>query len=167
MLAKLCETPEKWDRVLGQVEFALNNTVCRMTGETPSKLLFGICQTGEINDNIRYLLEGRSENERNLETIRGKAVDNIAKQQEENEKCYNNKRKEALIYNEGDYVMIRNIDTSAGVNKKLLPKFKGPYRVKKAPDRDRYVIEDIDGFQITQMPYKGIIAADNMKPYIA
>ncbi|KOC58630.1 hypothetical protein WH47_01037 [Habropoda laboriosa] len=167
MLAKLCEVPEKWDRQLGQVEFALNNTVCRTTGETPSKLLFGIAQTGEINDNIRFLLEERSVSERELETIRKKAVDNIVKQQKGNERYYNNRRKEALVYKESDYVMIRNIDTSAGVNKKLLPKFKGPYQVKKALDCDRYVIEDIDGFQITQIPYKGVIAIDNMRPNIA
>lgn len=44
MLAKLCETPSKWDRVLDQIEFAINNTVYRVTSETPARLLFGLEQ---------------------------------------------------------------------------------------------------------------------------
>jgi len=32
-----------------------------------------------------------------------------------------------MMYKEGDYVVVRNIDTTPGVNKKLIPKFKGPY----------------------------------------
>lgn len=71
------------------------------------------------------------------------------------------------MYSAGDYVMIKNVDTTAGVNKKFIPKFKGPYVVKKVLDCDRYVIEDIDGFQVTQLPYNGVVAPDNMKPYIS
>ncbi|CAK9833144.1 Transposon Tf2-8 polyprotein [Anthophora retusa] len=52
-------------------------------------------------------------------------------------------------------------------NKKLIPKFKGPYVVKKVLGCDRYVISDIEGFQVTQMPYNGVLSPDNMKPYIA
>jgi len=33
MLAKLSETPTKWDQVLDKVEYSLNNTVCRATSE--------------------------------------------------------------------------------------------------------------------------------------
>lgn len=50
MLAKLCSTPDKWDRVLERIEYSLNNTMCRSTGETPSRLLFGVEQIGAIND---------------------------------------------------------------------------------------------------------------------
>lgn len=42
MIAKLSETSSKWDRVLEQVEFSVNNTVCRTTGEIPARLLFGL-----------------------------------------------------------------------------------------------------------------------------
>ena len=42
MIAKLCESPNKWDCVLDKVEFAINNTVCRSTGNSPNQLLFGI-----------------------------------------------------------------------------------------------------------------------------
>lgn len=42
MLSKLCDTPQKWDKVLHAAEFALNNSICRTTNQTPSRLLFGI-----------------------------------------------------------------------------------------------------------------------------
>ena len=61
---------------------------------------------------------------------------------------------------------VRNVDTTAGINNKLLPKFKGPYKVKKILDYNRYIIGDIDGFQITQIPYTGMFAPEHMKPYV-
>lgn len=168
MMAKLCESPDKWDRILGKVEFSLNNTISRATNDTPSRLLFGIDQLGEINDCVRLILEENYCNEeRNLDEIRIRASHNIVKGQQCNENNYNKRRKDALVYSEGDYVMIKNVDTSAGVNKKLIPKFKGPYVIKKVLDCDRYVISDVEGFQLTQLPYNGVVAPDNMKPYIA
>ncbi|CAK9799721.1 hypothetical protein ANTQUA_LOCUS2205 [Anthophora quadrimaculata] len=90
----------------------------------------------------------------------------IGKTQPGNETRYNSKRKESTVYKEGDYVMIGNTDTTAGVNKKLIPKFRGPYQIKKVLERDRYIVGDIDGFQVTQRPYNSIVALDNMKPYV-
>lgn len=53
MLSKLCDTPQKWDKVLHAVEFALNNSICRTTNQTPSRLLFGIDQVGTVDDKIQ------------------------------------------------------------------------------------------------------------------
>jgi len=150
-----------------KVEYAINNTVqCRLTGETPSKLLFGVDQLGEVSDSLRLILDPNSSEDRDLPSIRNSASERIAKCQEQNEDRYNQKRKEAKCYREGDYVMIRNIDTSAGGNKKLIPKYKGPYIVKRVLRFDRYEVGDIDGFQITQKPYAGVVPADQMRPYI-
>lgn len=68
----------------------------------------------------------------------------------------NRVRKKATTYNVGDYVMITNVDTTAGVNKKFIPKYRKPYVVKKVLDFDRYIVADIPDFQITQMPWRGI-----------
>jgi len=55
MLAKLSESTSKWDRVLNVVEFAINNTIHRSTGQSPSVLLFGVNQVGIVNDEIRLI----------------------------------------------------------------------------------------------------------------
>lgn len=163
MLGKIVEDPRKWDIALPSVEYAINNTTSRSTGETPSRLLFGIEQNGPVNDKLKlYLSQGIIE-DRNLEEIRESASRNIDKIQTTNERYYNSKHKAATVYAQGDYVMIRNIDTTVGVNKKLIPKFKGPYVVKEVLDQDRYIVSDIEGFQLTQRPYQGTVGPDQMK----
>lgn len=84
MLAKLSETPSKWDRVLDKIEYSLNNTVCRAINETLSHLLFGIEQRGRTDDLLRDVLN--EDVDRDLEQLRNKAHANIKESQLENEK---------------------------------------------------------------------------------
>lgn len=60
----------------------------------------------------------------------------------------------------GDFVMIWNDDVTAGVNKKLLPKYRGPYEVKKLLGNDRYRITDIVHFQVTEKPFEGVLSSE-------
>ncbi|KAE9544875.1 hypothetical protein AGLY_000418 [Aphis glycines] len=158
MLAKLSESTNKWGRVLNKVEFAINNTMHRSTGQSPSILLFGINQSGVVNDEIRLMLE--------KEINTSAAAERIDKAQEVNTAQYNSKRKTPTIYTIDDYVMITNVDVTVGHNKKLIPKFRGPYVIRKVLDHDRYVIGDIDGFQVTQRPFETIVGSDRMKMWI-
>ncbi|XP_076385702.1 uncharacterized protein LOC143264091 [Megachile rotundata] len=73
MIAKLATAPNKWCLTLKSVEYTLNNTLCKSTGSTPSKLLFGLNQTGQVSDNVRAILETYSEDNRNLEEVRSVA----------------------------------------------------------------------------------------------
>lgn len=163
MIAKLSESAEKWDRVIYQTEFAINNTICRSTGSTPSRLLFGIDQLGSVNDSLLLILSEQACDVRDLATLRESASQEIVKSQEASKKSYDQTHKPATIYRVGDYVMITNVDTTPGANKKLIPKYKGPYVVHKVLGHDRYIVQDIPGFQITQIPYEGVISADHMK----
>lgn len=65
----------------------------------------------------------------------------------------------------GDYVVRTNIETTAGLNKKHLPLFKGPYVIKKVLPHDRYVVEDIQGLQVTQQTYHSILDPSNLRLY--
>jgi len=62
--------------------------------------------------------------------------------------------------------MIKNIDVSMGINKKLIPKFKSPYVIHKILPNDRFIVKDIEGFQQTQVPYEGVISSDNMRHWV-
>jgi len=153
--------------VLQKVEFAINNTIHSSTSQSPSMLLFGVHQVGEINDEIRRILGNVvTDNPREIEGPRAKAAERIIRSQESNKVQYNSKRKEPTVYKENDYVMIKNVDVTVGQNKKLIPKFRGPYVVKKVLDQDRYIVSDIEGFQLTQRPYEGIVGPDRMKRWI-
>ncbi|KAK9719650.1 hypothetical protein QE152_g22505 [Popillia japonica] len=167
MVSKLSGDPTKWDEVLDKVEFAMNNTVCRSTGNLPSTLLFGVNQTGDTNDMLRVYLESLQEKTRDLDRIRDTAEQNIINIQMTNEHHYNKKRKEPREYHAGDLVVIENRDVTAGANKKLLPKYRGPYVAAKVLDGDRYLLKDIEGFQLTQIPYDTIIGPDLMKPWLS
>lgn len=165
ILSKLSDLSNKSDKVLPDVEFAINNSYCRSIGNSASKLLFGVNQRDK-NDAIRHCLIDDGE-VRNLEEIRSNAQATNSKVQLYNKKYYDRKHKPPYEYRIGDFVMIRNVDTTPGINKKLLPKFRGPYEIKKCLGNDRYLISDIEGFQITQIPFEGVCSPANMKLWLS
>ena len=150
----------EWVEVVNKVQFAINNCQNSSTKFPPSVLLFGRRQfggDGELIPIIEDCFECFD-----LATVREQAVTNNEKASEAYSRSYDKRSTEAKVYYPGDYVMIKNIDTSVG-SKKLIPKFKGPYVVKGAIGNDRYCIIDVPGFQLTQKPYEGVAAAVNMK----
>lgn len=161
MLGKLYEGKD-WHKSLDEIEFAVNNTVNRATGETPSRLLFGVEQRGKIVDAVReYVLESE-EYKVDASERRLKAAQRMEKTREYNDQYMNRKRKAAREYAEGDLVVVRNFESVGG---KLIPQYRGPYRVAKKLRKDRYVVEDVEGCQISQRPYKGTWEAAKMKPW--
>lgn len=139
----------------------------RSIGTTPSELLFGVSQRGTVVDFLRERLEENdlNNNERNLADIRDKAAENISKSQNYN-KLLKDKHRTQRKYMEGDYVMVKNYISNPGACKKIAPKFKGPYRVCKILPNDRYILRDVEGFQLSQIPYEGIWEVANMKPWL-
>lgn len=59
--------------------------------------------------------------------------------------------------------MIRDTAVKPGENKKFKPDYKGPYLVAKTLNKNRYVIQDNAGFNISR-PYNLILSPDRMKP---
>lgn len=136
----------------------MNNTVSNSTGQTPAKLLFGVNQNGNIPDVIRsYLVDHKLED---LTEMRLKPSEKINKNQMYDKSRFDKRHKVPVKYKVGDKVVITNTVTvsTAGVNKKLLPKFKGPYEVEKVLPNDRYLLKNVDDCQITQLPFYGVCA---------
>lgn len=167
VLAKISED-RNWNHRINEVEFAINNTHHRSIDNTPSMILFGIHQRGKVLDKIsEQITEEIHENdERDLVNIRKKATAAIERVQQNNKLSYDLSHKKPTKYKMGDFVMIANFDCTPGVNKKLLPKYKGPYSITKVLPHDRYIVEDIENWQITQRPYKGTHAPAQMRPWI-
>lgn len=168
MIAKLAdERGTHWSNVLKDVEFACNNVVSKATNECPSMLLFGIRQRGKIIDELRDALElrGHLDVPRELSLLRERADGQIKKNQLANQSIFNRRHKTVAKYHVGDKVMVKNFDSTPGVSPKLIPRFKGPYQVERELRNDRYELADVEGFQLTQIPYKGIWEAANIRPW--
>ena len=147
MLEKISDssTGKLWYKILAEAEFALNNTVHSTTGATPSKMLFGINQRGKLIDPVAEYLEQtkHSKSNRDLEQVRSEIIEKNEKSQEYNKAYYGKNHKEPRKYQVGDYVMVRNYDTTVGASIKRILRFKGPYEVTKVLRNDRYVLQDV------------------------
>lgn len=81
-------------------------------------------QHGKSNDYLRLILEAEQYQEsedRNLDEIRNSAQENIINAQLKNKLYYDKSHKSPKSYVIGDYIMIKNVDTTPGVNKKTYP----------------------------------------------
>jgi len=170
MIAILVDSEKNlhWDIVLDSVEHVLNNTLQRTNNQYPSKMLFGVKQRGKATDLLVDELEelNNKVEVRDIEKIREKAKDSQERVQKYSKIMVDAKRQEPHTYKDGDLVMIKDFDTHVGICKKLIPKFKGPYKIPKTLRNDRYVIKDADGFQQSRIPYKGVWAVANIKPWL-
>lgn len=154
LLAKLIDNPsgKYWYKVLTEAEFAINNTLSKSTGDSPSRLLFGVDQLGSAVDRIKeHLDEDASSDDCDLEEIRQKAEKNILKSQEYSKHQFDKSRKKSRKYKEDDFVGIRNFDNTSGAPKKLIPEYKGPYEIAKVLRNDRYIVRDVEDSQATSI----------------
>ncbi|KYN12117.1 hypothetical protein ALC57_15719, partial [Trachymyrmex cornetzi] len=83
-----------------------------------------------------------------------------------NKSYYDKHHKTPSVYKPGDYVLVRDTSSKPGEEKKFKAPYKGPYLVTKALNKNRYVIQDIPGFNITQKPYNSILSPDRLKHWI-
>lgn len=72
-----------------------------------------------------------------------------------NKKYHDSHCRSDVRYAEGDLVRLRTTK-SRGQSIKLNAKFRGPYQVMKVLNWNRYVIEDIPGFQISNTHFSGV-----------
>jgi len=144
MIAKLVDQSKGvyWDNIIDKIEHALNNTLYRSIRQVPSKMLFGVEQKGKFVGELKEKLEDINENTKldSLAQIRKKA----ATHQKQVQDC-NKRRVKVKGYKKGDYVMVKNFDSTVLTARKVIPKHKGPYKIAKAMRNDRFLLEDVDG----------------------
>jgi len=168
MLAKITEPikHEDWSKLLVKAEYAINNSMHSTTKELPSVLLFGVQQRGCNIDALTEYLDDRNDIPQcDLVNVRKNSSDKIEQCQKRSKEYFQKNHKNHVEFAEGDFVVMRNIDTTIGTNKKFVPKYKGPYIVKKVLPNDRYVVSDIENCQISQIPYDGIVEACRLRKW--
>lgn len=162
----MCEdTDQKWDKLLPKIEYVFNNTYNRSIDGYPSELLFGMLQNNldiEKHNIESYIHNNQLQTERdNLEELRNKAHAKNLEVQQYNQNLANRKRIKCPDYKEGDFVVLKSVDSH-----KLSQKFKGPYQIKKILPNDRFVVSDIEGFQISSMPFNSVCSPQNMRKWV-
>lgn len=124
-------------------------------------------QRGPRTDKLKDLIDDtRKPLDRDFRNIRQCVAQRTYESQKQQKRNYDCKRKKPKQYQKGDLVMVRNFDTTAGVNKKMIPRFKGPYEISKILRNDRYVIIDPQGLQNTQRAFTGVWEVGNMRSWI-
>lgn len=154
---------DEWDRNLVNIQLGINGTINKAIGVTPSEALMGyrVCshaflQTEELDASPIDITE-----------IRKRMIHRAEQYQAEQKRRFDQGRSEAKSYEKGDLVLIRlTCNVATGLSQKLLPKWKGPFRVTQILANDRYGIEDIPGATRSRVPYRGVCGVENMRPWI-
>jgi len=166
----LIDEPGDWKNKLLDGQYVLNNTFHKAINSTPSKLLLGYDQRNHTDYDLQLAIKSLQDIDQNLVGQRLAFRDNAQKVNRKlqlyNKEIYDEKHKKPTLYKEGDLVMIRDMAARPGINKKLLPKFKGPYQVRRVLRKNRYVIGDVHGGQIANKPYNSVLSSDKLKPWI-
>jgi len=169
-LAKMVPEEQEWKNVIGKAQFVINNTLHKAVNATPSKILLGYDCRNIQDEKLREIINSLRGVDENFCEMRQQAR-NLAqtvnrKMQEYNKLQYDKRHKKCTRYKEGDLVMVRVTQNKPGVNKKLIPKYKGPYQIKTILKKNRFVVVDIPGYPLTSKPYNTILSPDKLKPWI-
>lgn len=161
VLTKLSHpNPSNWYKHVNLVQQYINSTYTRSIGMTPFQLLTGTNMKLKNDLELRQIIEQEiiEEFQEERNSFRDKAINNLQKIQEENQRTANSKRKKATLYKEGDLVAIKR--TQKGPGLKLHPAFFGPCKIISVLRNDRYLVEKIGEHN---GPHRTSTSADNMK----
>ncbi|XP_069364889.1 uncharacterized protein [Maniola hyperantus] len=154
-----------WDKCLSKIQWGINNTVNASTQKTATEAMFGIKLRDVLSNKLNT--ENYSSNNLELQQVREQISNNIQKNQVKQKEKHDVDRIPATKYEIGDLVKIsRNNFDNKKKSTKLLSKFVGPYKVTEVLGNDRYRITDVPGFIKKGKPYKTVIAADRIRPWI-
>lgn len=156
----------RWDECVSEVQWGLNNTLNKGTGKTPAEALFGIRPVGTQDALLRLSVNDDLQTSTgDHESIRNEMTDHIAQNQLLQKERFDKNRKEKH-YKVGELVRIEREIPSTGQSRKLVPKLRGPYRVVKVLDNDRYVVEDTSLTRRGNKTFSGVFPVDKIYPWL-
>lgn len=168
-LKKLIKEQDLWSIHVNKIQYVINNTIHSSIKATPSIILFGIEQRNNIDvkltDFLSRLTEPFSDFEANRNDSRRLALLTTEKLKKYNKVYYDKRHVKPSVYKEGDLVLIRD-SVKPSEDAKLKSNYKGPYRIEKVLNINRYVIKDIPGFNITSKSYNSVLSPDRIKPWV-
>jgi transposase InsO family protein len=154
---------DRWDTHVKTIQSALNTSFNKSINGTPVQALFGyqarpIAEAGLLNS-LQEVADRID-----LQELRGQIKDHISDDQRKQKERYDRSRREADRYEVGDLVLVSiTSEVATGSSRKLLPKFKGPFRVTRVLFNDRYEVEDLRERRFNQ---RTVVAVDKMKRWI-
>lgn len=157
-------TEDGWDQYVKVLQQGLNSTIHKTTKAVPSEVFFGY-RLRTDSDSLAPQLD--NENIFDVTSLRESVDANLKANAKTQKERFDRGRICARTYTEGDLVLIKiQSQSNDGRSRKLLPVYKGPFKVKKLMGNDRYEVTDLKGSERSFKKYTGVIAAENMKPWI-
>jgi hypothetical protein len=152
----------EWDTHVKEVQSAMNTTFNKGIKTTPSEALMGYQPRPAAQAQLLAEIEVDLEH-LNLAELRAEIQEHITTDQARQKQYYDKHRREADKYSKDDLVLVLITSTqNSGSSKKLLPKFRGAFRVVAALFNDRYVVEDL-----REGRYKSrtVVAVEKLRPW--
>ena len=152
-----------WDVYIKQVQSAMNTTHNKGIGTSPTEALMGYKPRPMAEAQILQEIQGEVER-LDLAVLRPQIKAHITSDQAKQKERYDAARRQAKLYAKDDLVLVLvTSEPNTNSSKKLLPKFKGPFRVRRALFNDRYEVEDLrEGHRSRRT----VVAVENMKPWV-
>lgn len=155
----------EWQKNLMKIQFALNNVINTATNRTPAELLMGYRPRNASEAVLNNEVQPDRPTVSSLTEMREEVRQRVKRKQEQQKEKFDKKRKKGVQYKVGDMVLVEKPTHTEG-SKKLLPQFKGPFKIVKILDHDRYVIKDVEGSNRSQKNITSVEAVDKLKPWI-
>lgn len=158
------EKTTRWDEQLPKIQWSVNNMPNATTSFTPSSLVLSY-RPRDMHQNVVILALQQEENNvvEDAAELREQAIRAIEKGQRTQKRYFDGHRRKPVSYEVGDMVLVERDLTAMGHSRKLEPRFKGPYVVKKVLGNERYELEEIHERQGRGRVRTTVYAADRIK----
>jgi len=156
------EENKDWDLKLMEVQWSLNNSENRITKTKPFEIIHKYTAEGPVNNPLAA--EIAKLNERKNTSVKNINPAELLKQNRlKEEKKISSRITTPTKYQKGDLVLVKWEAPATGQSRKLEPKYKGPYQVRRELRFDRYVVSDISGEQVGRRPFSSVVGFDRLK----